>query len=103
MICLSGNKQVRVYFYHDFTTTSTTKTPTTSTTKTPTTSTTKTPTYNDGFFVLQYYKSRFPHEGIHIVKIPVKPGAQYYNHLINSNIETTTGKIFIKIFIKSFS
>ena len=85
MICLPGNKQVHVYFYHDFTTTSTTKTP----------------TYKDGFFVLQYYKSRFPHEGIHIVKIPVQPDAQYYNHLINSNIENDVEYTFSLYYSKT--
>ena len=39
------------------------------------------------FFVIQYYKTRYPHEGIHILKIPAKEYKQFYETDITNNIE----------------
>ena len=43
---------------------------------------------SDKFFVIHYYKSRFPHEGIHIIKIPIETTEpKFYEYSINNKIE----------------
>lgn len=59
IICIPGNKKIHVYFYNP---------------------------KKHGYIVLQYYKSRYPHEGIYIRKIKNDP-QNFQNITINEHIE----------------
>jgi len=64
LICIPGNNEIKVKLYHEITSSDL-----------------------DQFFVIQYYKTRYPHEGIHILKIPAKEYANFYETDITNNIE----------------
>ena len=64
LICIPGNNEIKVKLYHEVTSSD-----------------------PNQFFVIQYYKTRYPHEGIHILKIPAKEYKQFYETDITNNIE----------------
>jgi len=83
IICIPGNNEIKVNFYYNTDTSTTTPTPTPNTTKTEDTTTIG--EKKNGFFVIQHYKSRFPHEGIHITKVDAGQN-NYYTVTLNKNI-----------------
>lgn len=83
IICIPGNNEIKVYFYYNTDTSTTTPTPNTTKTEDTTTIGEK----KNGFFVIQHYKSRFPHEGIHITKVDANSGNNnYYTVKLTKNI-----------------
>ena len=64
LICIPGNNEIKVKLYYEVTSSD-----------------------PNQFFVIQYYKTRYPHEGIHILKIPAKEYKQFYETDITNNIE----------------
>jgi hypothetical protein len=82
IMCIPGNNEIKVNFYYN-TDTSTT-TPNTTKTEDTTTMGKK----KKGFFVIQHYKSRFPHEGIYITKVDANSenNNNYYALTLNKNI-----------------
>lgn len=64
LICIPGNNEIKVKLYYEVRSSD-----------------------PNQFFVIQYYKTRYPHEGIHILKIPAKENKQFYETDITNNIE----------------